>query len=422
VPHPSGAVGQPGTVCTVCGKQNPLGMNFCRSCGSSLQSKPKSGPSAAVNQRMPSAADVVGRKTPPSMPKPGKVRCGRCGAETPAGYKFCQQCGKPLLSGTDNELAQAATDPAEPSKRTPSPAASRPPGVRSIVHEGAQVDAVAATIAATGDNAAELVRQAEELARRRTIEEDPAVSSTLPETPVERIGHTPPPSAAVTESGRAAAVAGAWGRLVTVKQDGSDGQSHPLAHDAIEVGRSGSGLSFPSDRYLAHTHARIERADGGAAVVPVDQVNGVYRRVRGPVVLADGDLVLLGRELIRFELVTDEERDANPVIVAGVARFGSPAREPWGRLTILLPTLAPRDVRYLEGAEVVLGREEGDLVFEDDEFLSRRHAAFCWDGASCSLFDLKSSNGSYVRLRERTALEDGDFLRLGNQLFRFEAT
>ena len=85
-----------------------------------------------------------------------------------------------------------------------------------------------------------------------------------------------------------------------------------------------------------------------------------------------------------------------------------------------LPNAGVRDVRYLNGDEIIVGREEGHLVFTDDEFLSRRHAVFRFEAGRCTLEDLGSSNGTYLRLRGATKLEDKDYLRLGNQLFRFE--
>jgi pSer/pThr/pTyr-binding forkhead associated (FHA) protein len=104
----------------------------------------------------------------------------------------------------------------------------------------------------------------------------------------------------------------------------------------------------------------------------------------------------------------------------GVATFGSPPRKPWGRLMQLLSNGGTRDVRHLHGNEVVLGREEGDIVFRDDEFLSRRHVVMRWQGNACMVEDLKSSNGTFVRLRGPTTLEHGDVLRMGDQMFRIE--
>ena len=59
-------------------------------------------------------------------------------------------------------------------------------------------------------------------------------------------------------------------------------------------------------------------------------------------------------------------------------------------------------------------------MFNDDEFLSRRHAALRWQNSQCSLVDLDSSNGTFVRVSEARELRDGDILRMGDQMFRFE--
>jgi len=70
----------------------------------------------------------------------------------------------------------------------------------------------------------------------------------------------------------------------------------------------------------------------------------------------------------------------------------------------------------------VLGREEGDIVFRDDAFMSRRHAAVTWNGMRAQLTDLGSSNGTFVRLTGPTALKHGDHVRMGDQLLRIELT
>ncbi len=51
--------------------------------------------------------------------------------------------------------------------------------------------------------------------------------------------------------------------------------------------------------------------------------------------------------------------------------------------------------------ETVIGRENGDIVFTDDPFLSRRHAAIRIDhaGHRFTLHDLGSSNGTALRIR-----------------------
>jgi hypothetical protein len=69
----------------------------------------------------------------------------------------------------------------------------------------------------------------------------------------------------------------------------------------------------------------------------------------------------------------------------------------------------------------VLGREKGDIVFPHDKFMSGRHAQiYTGDDGHCYLVDLNSSNGTWIKLWEKTELYGGDYLFLGQQLFRVD--
>ena len=80
---------------------------------------------------------------------------------------------------------------------------------------------------------------------------------------------------------------------------------------------------------------------------PLDTLNGVFRKADAPVELVDGMTILVGREVLRYERVEAEERTVHPLVRHGVALFGSPPREPWGRLVQLVPSGGYRDVRHL---------------------------------------------------------------------------
>ncbi len=206
-----------------------------------------------------------------------------------------------------------------------------------------------------------------------------------------------------------------------MNRDGTDGERFPLLAEFVVFGRTGADISFEQDRFLARQHARLEPTpDGAARIVPIDTLNGVFRKIDAPVELVDGAIVLVGREVLRFEKLEVDEKSPTPLIRHGVALFGSPPREPWGRLSQLLPSGGMRDVRHLWDDEVVIGREDGDLVYSDDQFLSRRHAALAWDGERAHLKDLGSSNGTFIRLTGPTPLKHGDHVRVGDQLFRLE--
>ncbi len=212
----------------------------------------------------------------------------------------------------------------------------------------------------------------------------------------------------------------AWGTLVLLHPDGSDGVRFPLSGNWIEIGRSHGDICFPDDRFLAPRHLRLTRSGSAARARPLDPFNGVFRRLRAPVEIEHGDMLLVGQEVVRFELVEEDERDAVPLVRHGVAMFGSPARAPWGRLSHVLANGGVRDVRHLVEASFTIGREEGDWTFPDDAFLSRRHATLSWTDDCCTLEDLDSSNGTFVRLTGDTEVRDGEHLRIGDHLLRLE--
>jgi pSer/pThr/pTyr-binding forkhead associated (FHA) protein len=445
-------------MCVVCRGENPPGMKFCRSCGSALPvtspgapafgtpvSRPRPGPTpsplGAAMSGIPSGpigsqtpppvgvpaygplGGVPGMGTrpaeptvPPSMPPsqspispaisppispavspalmptgiapgppraaPGMIACPRCGTQTPVGFAYCQQCGLHMQG-------LQPTDPGASARpRTPS---SAPLGLRD-----APIDPHAGTLAQDEGHAPTMV---------------PARPSPLP---------SPSPSALAAAAPRPQ-LGPAWGTAVLVNRDGSDGQRYPLSGEYIVVGRSGADIAFDEDRFLARQHARLERgADGSVAIHPLDDLNGVFRKSDAPVELVDGTTILVGREVLRYERVDPDEIKLHPLVRHGVALFGSPPREPWGRLVQLVPSGGHRDVRHLAGDEIVLGREEGDIVFRDDAFLSRRHAAVTWDGKRAQITDLGSSNGTFVRVTGPTALKHGDHVRMGDQLLRIE--
>ena len=67
----------------------------------------------------------------------------------------------------------------------------------------------------------------------------------------------------------------------------------------------------------------------------------------------------------------------------------------------------------LRGAEQVLGRERGDILFRDDGYVSGRHARLFADSGRYFIEDLKSSNGSFVRIRGERNIQSGTLLLLG---------
>jgi pSer/pThr/pTyr-binding forkhead associated (FHA) protein len=208
-------------------------------------------------------------------------------------------------------------------------------------------------------------------------------------------------------------------RLVAVRRDGSDGEAYPLVGDQIDIGRSEGELHF-EDPHLASRHARISLRVGQYVITPLENRNGVYRRISEPVELTDGHLILVGKQVLRFEFLPDVEKTLRPAVEHGMVLFGTPLKAPWGRLRQLTSAGTTRDMFHLTRSDIVVGREQGDIVFSEDEFMSRRHALLQFRSGSALLSDLGSSNGTFVRLTGQHTLSPGEMIRLGDELLRFE--
>ena len=66
----------------------------------------------------------------------------------------------------------------------------------------------------------------------------------------------------------------------------------------------------------------------------------------------------------------------------------------------------------------VSSRERGDILFPEDGYVSGLHCQLAVNQGRLTVTDVGSSNGSYVRLHGPRAVRNGDFLLLGQQLFR----
>jgi len=213
-------------------------------------------------------------------------------------------------------------------------------------------------------------------------------------------------------------------RLVVIAQDGTPGAEYPIAGPHAEIGRTEGTIALPGDPYVSPRHLRVSRRNGRFFVRDLESVNGVYVRLRGPELLRHGDLVLIGLEVLRFELVSDAERGLGPATERGTRVFGSPALTRHARLCQLTVEGVPRDVYYLCRDETIVGRESGDVVFTNDPFMSRRHASVTRDPSlgAFTLTDLGSSNGTYLGIRGEQEVKSGDHLRVGQHLFRLDVS
>ncbi|WXB20244.1 FHA domain-containing protein [Pendulispora albinea] len=215
------------------------------------------------------------------------------------------------------------------------------------------------------------------------------------------------------------------GRLVIIAKDGGEGQSFPLV-EGLDIGRAEGDVVLGDDRYLSPRHARLIWQRDELVLRDLGSVNGVFLRLSksqssNPAhPLRDQDLILIGQQVIRFEIVKDAEEGLGPAMQHGTLLFGTPAAPRHARLCQRTVEGVTRDVFHIRKVETVLGRESGDIVFTEDPFLSRRHAVIKLDAMrkTFTIADLGSSNGTFLQIRGDAVLKSGDEFRVGQQLFR----
>ena len=337
---------------------------------------------------------------------PRRVACGRCGGANATGMAFCQYCGAPL------------GDPAVATSAPLAPVVSPVPSLVVFPCAAGPAGSPGAASAAESPPGAGAW---------------PAAPLGAPPGPVAFDGPTAPPPPLVPpgppspapDLGSVQATPGQEplrARLVVIGQDGTPGREYPLVADQIDLGREEGDIRLPNDPYVSPRHARIRRRDGRFSIQDLDSTNGVFLRIRRPEPIQNGDLLLVGLEVLRFETVTDADRGLGAATERGTRVFGSPAAPRHARLVQRTVEGTARDVFYVTRDELTIGREQGDVVFTTDAFMSRRHATIRRDPATSTfeIRDLGSSNGTYLAIRGEIPLQAGDHVRIGQHLFRLD--
>lgn len=343
------------------------------------------------------------------------LSCAICGRQNEPGSRFCMDCGKPLT-------ASAMAVPAilgEPVKRVPG-AGGEAPKCSSCGHE---VDASLSFCAHCGAKLEALVPATAPVCPKcATPITDPkfrfcpACATPLKGATVG-VGAPPHEATSVFSAKRQAAIPV---ELVVLKDDGSKGSRHPLTGDETSVGRLGADVSFGEDTFLSPKHALFIWKDGKLSLRDLGSRNGTWVFLAEPHKLVDGDLILMGSQLIRFRRLGYP--GPHPPEADATRRMGSlvPSAD-IASLSQLRADGSVRDVFHLSpGRDIALGRDRGDWVFPYDPSMSGSHAAVKSEDADFVLTDAGSRNGVAIAVRGDHALAQGAKVLLGDKLLLVE--
>ncbi len=205
------------------------------------------------------------------------------------------------------------------------------------------------------------------------------------------------------------------GKLVLVRPDGSETEGLSLFDTDNIVGReTHPGLDL--DHSLSAKHARFYFVGDTLEVEDLKSRNGVYIRIEKdqPFALESGDDFRVGQHVIRYESIAAQSTPQEPALM------GSPRGTAVGRIRLVIAPNQFANAYMLSEEGLFLGRERGDVLFPDDGYISGLHCRIHPNGNGALVTDLGSSNGTYVRIKEKAAVKCGASVLLGLQLLRAE--
>jgi pSer/pThr/pTyr-binding forkhead associated (FHA) protein len=200
--------------------------------------------------------------------------------------------------------------------------------------------------------------------------------------------------------------------MTLIRPDGTEGGTHDLRPGENKLGRS-FGPVFENDGYLSPVHALLDIRGQQAIVRDLDSLNGVFVKMTQEEELQSGQIIRIGQELLRFEIIPTPEPTAD-----GTELMGSPNPGFWGKLTVIIGRDVTGAAFPLLGDSVTLGRERGEINFPDDGYVSGLHARVSLRDGRVFLADLGSSNGTFIKVNGERAVGHDSFVLLGQQLFR----
>jgi pSer/pThr/pTyr-binding forkhead associated (FHA) protein len=212
-------------------------------------------------------------------------------------------------------------------------------------------------------------------------------------------------------------------RLAVLNDEGDVVREIPIEREETIVGRTHGDVRFDDDETLSPEHAVLTWQSNALRVRDLGSSNGSWVFITSPHSLSDGDLLLIGSQIIRYRrLLPASPGDTTAATLQSGSRV--PERDV-AMLEQLRSDGSVRDVLYVSPLRsVLIGRERGDWVFPYDPTMSASHAEVrCLPrgGAEeCLVRDIGSRNGVAVLVRGERAVNPGERILLGRNVLRVE--
>lgn len=210
-------------------------------------------------------------------------------------------------------------------------------------------------------------------------------------------------------------------RLALLDDDGHSAQTYTLDRAETVVGRTDGDICFKDDVYMSPIHAQLSWREGTLSLRDLGSRNSSWVFLEAPARLMDGDVILVGSQLLRFRRLGYP--GPHPPEADATRRLGS--LTPSADVAVLAQLRSDGSVRdsfhLSPGRNVMLGREHGDWVFPYDQTMSGRHAEIKSEDHDFFVEDAGSRNGVALAVRGERELKKGMRILIGDQIMRVES-
>jgi pSer/pThr/pTyr-binding forkhead associated (FHA) protein len=343
--------------------------------------------------------------------------CAYCGRDNDPSAQFCMDCGKPM----DRRSGVKATGGGGGGDTTPAPA-TRLVARATAVPQGAEPAACPFCGGPTNGLQPFCPRCGRRLTAPGSGPTCPRCASSV--SPGNAFCSTCGAPLATTDAPRRVSPGGTSGRtavtILLLDDLGAPVQRFERTGPDTTIGRLDGDIRFPEDAFLSPLHTKISWEQDQLVVRDLGSRNGTWVYLEAPHRLADGDLLLIGSQVIRFRRLGYP--GPHPPDADATRRMGSliPSAD-IASLTQLRSDGSVRDVIQLSpGRDVTIGREQGDWIFPYDPSMSARHALVRSEDADFVVVDANSRNGVAIAARGDMSLGHGSRILVGDKLLRIE--
>lgn len=361
--------------------------------------------------------------SPNPTPDPTKTQCAFCGQDNDPAARYCLDCGKPLTASARAQAGSAGPVFASGVPVTRVAQAAGPGGSTESWPKcrkcGNPVDPL---LPFCGHCAAPQNAEAAECSNCRSA--FIKGSDLFCNKCGTRVGQRVSVLTHAQSSG-AIAITGIEGdgggpRIAILDERGEPTKVLKLDRGEAVIGRGDADIKFEKDVYLSPLHARIDLDGGQLWLRDLGSRNGSWVFIEEATKLIDGDLILIGSQVLRFRRLGYP--GPHPPEADSTRRMGSTT--PNVDVAILEQLRADgsvRDVLHLSpGRNALIGRETGDWIFPYDQTMSARHAEIVSEDIEFFVNDAGSRNGVAMSVRGDRELKAGQRFLLGDQILRVE--